>query len=88
MIEVPATEVAKRFSRYRQAAQHEPVAVTHHSRVTEVLLSKRDYDEYVQLKRLATRALRVEDLSNEALAALEASEMDPMHDHLNALITD
>ena len=88
MIEVPATEVAKRFSRYRQAAQHEPVAVTHHSRVTEVLLSKRDYDEYVQLKSLATRALRVEDLSNEALAALEAAEMDPVHDHLNALLDD
>lgn len=88
MIEVPATEVAKRFSRYRQAAQHEPVAVTHHSRVTEVLLSKRDYDEYVQLKSLATRALRVEDLSNEALAALEAAEMDSAHDHLNALMTD
>ena len=88
MIEVPATEVAKRFSRYRQAAQHEPVAVTHHSRVTEVLLSKRDYDEYVQLKSLATRALRVEDFSNEALAALEAAEMDPVHDHLNALLDD
>ena len=88
MIEVPATEVAKRFSRYRQAAQHEPVAVTHHSRITEVLLSKRDYDEYVQLKSLATRALRVEDLSNEALAALEAAEMDPVHDHLNALLDD
>ena len=88
MIEVPATEVAKRFSRYRQAAQHEPVAVTHHSRVTEVLLSKRDYDEYVQLKSLATRALRVEDLSDEALAALEAAEMDTAHDHLNALMTD
>lgn len=88
MIEVPATEVAKRFSRYRQAAQHEPVAVTHHSRVTEVLLSKRDYDEYVRLKSLATRALRVEDLSNEALATLEATEMDPAHDHLNALMDD
>ena len=88
MIEVPATEIAKRFSRYRQAAQHEPVAVTHHSRVTEVLLSKRDYDEYVQLKSLATRALRVEDLSNEALAALEAADMDSGHDHLNALMDD
>lgn len=88
MIEVPATEVAKRFSRYRQAAQHEPVAVTHHSRITEVLLSKRDYDEYVQLKSLATRALRVEDLSNEALAALAVAEMDPEHDHLNALMAD
>jgi PHD/YefM family antitoxin component YafN of YafNO toxin-antitoxin module len=88
MLEVPATEVAKRFSRYRQAAQHEPVAVTHHSRVTEVLMSKRDYDEYIRLKRLATRAVRVEDLSDEAIAALATTEMDPRHDHLNALMTD
>jgi hypothetical protein len=63
MLEVPATEVAKRFSQYRQAAQHEPVAVTHHSRVTEVLMSKRDYDEYVRLKSLATRAFWVHELS-------------------------
>jgi len=88
MLEVPATEVAKRFSRYRQAAQHEPVAVTHHSRVTEVLMSKRDYDEYVRLKGLATRALRVQDLPDEAIQALEDARMDPRHDHLNALMDD
>lgn len=53
MIEVPATEFAKRFSRYRQAAQREPVAVTHHGRVTEVLISKHDHDDYMRLKELA-----------------------------------
>jgi prevent-host-death family protein len=68
MLEVPATEVAKRFSRYRQAAQREPVAVTHHSRTTEVLISKADYDEYMRLKVRATRALKVE--------RLEAGEAD------------
>ncbi|MEW6598921.1 MAG: type II toxin-antitoxin system Phd/YefM family antitoxin [Pseudomonadota bacterium] len=88
MLEVPATEIAKRFSRYRQAAQREPVAVTHHSRVTEVLISKHDYDEYVRLKSLATRALKVADLSEEAVAALTEVRMDPRHDHLNALMED
>ncbi len=86
MLEVPCTEIAKRFSQYRQAAQREPVGVTHYSRVTEVLISKHDYDEYVRLKSLATRALRVEDLSDEAIAALEMAEMDTRHDHLNALM--
>lgn len=88
MLEVPATEIAKRFSRYRQAAQREPVAVTHHSRVTEVLISKHDYDEYVRLKSLATRALKLADLSEEAIAALVDAQMDPRHDHLNALMDD
>lgn len=88
MLEVPATEVAKRFSRYRQAAQREPVAVTHHRRVTEVLISKADYDEYMRLKSLATRALPIEALSEEAFAALNDATMDPRHDHLNGLMDD
>jgi PHD/YefM family antitoxin component YafN of YafNO toxin-antitoxin module len=88
MLEIPATEVAKRFSRYRQAAQREPVAVTHHSRITEVLISKHDYDEYMRLKSLATRALKVAELSDEAAHALAEARMDARHDHLNALMDD
>jgi hypothetical protein len=88
MIKVTATEVAKRFSRYRQAAQREPVAVTHHGRITEVLMSKHDHDEYVRLKALSTRAFWAHELSPETLQALEASRMDPRHDELNALLDD
>jgi hypothetical protein len=36
MLEVPSTWIAKQFSQYRQAAQREPVGVTHYGRVTEV----------------------------------------------------
>jgi PHD/YefM family antitoxin component YafN of YafNO toxin-antitoxin module len=88
MIEAPATDVAKRFSRYRQAAQREPVAVTHHGRITEILISKRDYDDYLRLKGLATRALWVSELSDEAVAALAEARVDPRHDHLDALMDD
>ncbi|CAN5231573.1 hypothetical protein BH11PSE2_BH11PSE2_21520 [soil metagenome] len=88
MIEVPATEFAKRFSQYRQAAQREPVAVTHHSRVTEVLMSKHEYDEYVRLKSMATRSLWAHEISAEALTALAQARVDPRHDHLNALMDD
>jgi PHD/YefM family antitoxin component YafN of YafNO toxin-antitoxin module len=88
MIEAPATDVAKRFSRYRQAAQREPVAVTHHGRITEILISKRDYDDYLRLKGLATRALWVSELSEEAVAALAEAQVDPRHDHLDALMDD
>ena len=88
MIKVTATEVAKRFSQYRQAAQREPVAVTHHGRVTEVLMSKQDHDEYVRLKALATRAFWAAELPPEAIRALAESRMDPRHDHLNQLLDD
>jgi PHD/YefM family antitoxin component YafN of YafNO toxin-antitoxin module len=88
MIKATATEVAKRFSQYRQAAQHEPVAVTHHGRVTEVLMSKRDHDEYLRLKGMATRSLWAWEMSAESLEALAQSEMDPIHDHLNELLDD
>jgi len=86
MIEVPATKVAKNFSEYRQAAQYEPVAVTHYNRVTEVLISKRDYDEFVRLKRRETRAFKLADLPGETLRAITRSRMDPKHDQLNELM--
>jgi hypothetical protein len=88
MIEVTSTEFAKRFARYREAAQREPVAVTHHSRITEVLVSKHDYDEYMRLKAQATRALWVADLPADALQALNETQMDDRHQHLNALMDD
>ena len=51
-------------------------------------MSKEDYDEYVRLKGLATRALRVADLSDEAVQALAAAQMDARHTNLNALMDD
>ena len=88
MLEVPATEIAKRFSRYRQAAQREPVAVTHHGRVTEVLVSRHDYEDYMRLKAEATRAMTASELSPELLAALAEARMDPRHAHLDSLMDE
>ncbi len=88
MLEVPATEIAKRFSRYRQAAQREPVAVTHHGRVTEVLLSRHDFEDYLRLKGEATRALAASELSPELLTALAEAHMDDRHAHLDALMDE
>ena len=88
MMEVPATEFAKRFSRYRNAAQREPVAVTHHGRITEVLVSKHDYDEHIRLKGLATRALWAHELSPASLQALAEARVDPRHAHLDALMDE
>ena len=85
MLEAPATEFTKRFARYRDAAHRAPVAVTHHTRITEVLISKADFDDYMRLKNLATRALWAHEISDDMLAALQEARVDPRHDHLDIL---
>jgi prevent-host-death family protein len=86
MLRVSASEFAKNFGRYREAAQREPVAVTSHDRITAVLISAREHEEYQKLKRMATRALYADELSDESLRALESASMDPRHAHLDALM--
>ena len=88
MIEVSATDFAKKMGQYRRAAHREPVAVSDRSGVTEVLISKADFDHYQYLKSRETRAILARDLSDEWIEALEKSEMDPRHDHLNALLDE
>ena len=70
MIEVAATEFAKRFAQYRRAAQREPVGVTHHGQTTEVLLSLAHFEEYQALKRRLPRAYWAWELPGEWLEAL------------------
>ena len=61
MTKVAATEFARNFGRYREAAQHEAVAVVTHNRITGYFVSARDYDEYQRLKAGAATALAVEE---------------------------
>lgn len=82
MLEVPATEFAKRFARYRRAAQTEPVAVTHHGETTEVLVSKAAFDDY-QALRAARREVRPMT-DAEFIVALETTRMPEGYGHLNA----
>ena len=49
--------------------------MTHHNRVTEVLMSKHDY-EFLQLKSLATRAQWSHELSAESLTARAEASVD------------
>jgi PHD/YefM family antitoxin component YafN of YafNO toxin-antitoxin module len=86
MTKVVATEFARNFGRYREEAQHEPVAVVTHNRVTGYFVSARDYDEYQRLKASASSALAVEEQDAATLKVLAASRMDQRHDHLNALM--
>jgi len=87
-IKVPASEFSRNFGRYREAAQRAPVAVTNHERVTGYLISPHEFEEYQRLKRSATRAYYVEELSAETIAAIESAQMDPRHDPLDHLLDD
>lgn len=88
MTEVAATEFARNFGRYREAAQREPIAVTSHDRVTGYFMSARDFEEYQRFKEQARRAVAVEELDEATLAALAESRMDPRHAHLDELLDD
>lgn len=86
MTEVPATEFAKNFGRYKELAQREAVAITSHGRTSGYFISQHEYQEYQRLKLRARRAYHVSELPEETIAALETAQMDPAHDHLNALL--
>lgn len=86
MTQVAATEFARNFGAYREAAQREPVTVVAHKRVAGYFLSSRDFQEYQQLKALRGRALAVEELDAATLTALAASRMDARHAGLDALL--
>ena len=86
MPEVAATEFARNFGRYREAAQREAVAVVTHNRITGYFVSVRDYDEYQRLKAAASVAFEIEKLDSETLNTLAASRMDGRHDRLNLLM--
>jgi len=88
MVSVPSTEFAKNFGRYREIAQREPVAVTSHERVTGYFLSCADYEDYLRHKAMMSKAYAVEDLPDATLEALQASQMDVRHAHLDALLDD
>ncbi|NTF22758.1 type II toxin-antitoxin system Phd/YefM family antitoxin [Agrobacterium rubi] len=83
---VTAAAVSKNFGAYQDAAVREPVIITKNGRPRTVLIA---YEDYV---RLAKRDRRVElssDVNDDDLAAIEASQMEPGLDHLNAeLLTD
>jgi prevent-host-death family protein len=86
MREVPATEFARNFSRYREIVQREPVAVTAHGHPTGYFVSAVEYEEFQRIKAYARRSRAVADLSKDEVDEMLAGRMSPEHDHLNALL--
>jgi prevent-host-death family protein len=69
MVKVSSVEFQKNFGRYQDAALVEPVTVTRNGRERVVLLS---VEEYQRLKRRDRQVLRIEDFSDEDIAAIRA----------------
>jgi prevent-host-death family protein len=88
MREVPATEFARNFGRYREIVQHETVAVTSHGRVTAYFMSAVEYEQLQRLKSSTRRSRAVREMTKAEIEQMAAGRMGPEHDHLNALLDD
>ena len=88
MVAITATEFAKNFGRYKEAAQREPIAITSYGRTSGYFVSAQEYAELQRLRALERRAYRLSELPAEIADAIEASKMNPAHDHLNALLKE
>ena len=80
-ITLSASEFQDRVGEALDRSLKQPVLITKHGRLRNVVLS---YDEYERLRARDRRAVRAEDLTDEDMAALEASEMGPGYEHLDA----
>ena len=76
-----AAEVSKNFGAYQDAAVREPVIITKNGRPRTVLMA---YEDFVRLSKRDRRVQRTTELSEADIAAVEASEMAPGYEHLNA----
>jgi len=81
---VTAAAVSKNLGAYQDAAARDPVIITKNGRPKTVLIA---YEDYMRLTRRDRRVELTSSLSDNDLAAIEASEMDDGVDHLNSEMT-
>ncbi len=78
---VTAAAVSKNFGAYQDAAVREPVIITKNGRPRTVLIA---YEDYLRRARRDRRVDLTTAMSDDELAAIEASQMESGLDHLNA----
>lgn len=78
---VTAAEVSKNFGAYQDAAVREPVIITKNGRPRTVLMA---YEDFLRLSKRDRRVQRTAELNDAEIAAVEAAELTPDPDHLNA----
>lgn len=84
-MKVTSGELLRHFGRYHDAARQNPVTITKHGRDSVVMVSA---EEYERLKRRDRQVLRVEELDEGFLQALEAAQVPAEHAHLNDELKD
>ncbi len=85
MPSVSSADLIRKFGRYRDIAQREPLTITNHGRESLVLLSS---EEYQRLKRRDREVLRLEDMGESFLEALEKAEVPAEQAHLDNMLED
>ena len=72
---VRASDFARNFARYQdEAISAKVISVTSHGRVVGAYLSVQELERYEELKRRASEVLRVGELDDDTVAAIEAAE--------------
>lgn len=80
-VTLSASEFQGRVGEALDQSLRQPVLITKHGRPRNVILS---YDEYERLSARDRRAVLAADLTDEDVAALEAADLAPGYEHLNA----
>ena len=81
MIRVTAAEFQRKFGRYRESAQREPVAITSHGRESVVLLSAEEYRRLKQQDRQARYVWELEPAELDAISRAEPPAEAAEFDH-------
>jgi hypothetical protein len=72
---VRASDFARNFAKYQdEAISAKIISVTSHGRVVGAYLSAEELARYQALKRRASEVLRVGELDDDTVAAIEAAE--------------
>jgi prevent-host-death family protein len=83
MLSVPATEFVRRPGRYKDAAKHQPVAVTSHGVPEIYLLSPADFEQYQEMKRREDEAFHLKELPEALVRAIISAPIDSEFDQYN-----
>jgi prevent-host-death family protein len=82
---VTSAEFQRNLGLYQDRALAEPVTITKNGRERLVLLS---VEEYQRLKRRDRRVFRIEDVTDEQLAAIERAQVSERHRYLDDELKD
>lgn len=82
---VTSAEFQRNLGLYQDRALAQPVTITKNGRERLVLLS---VEEYQRLKRRDRRVFGIGDVTDEQLAAIEATRMSDQHRHLDDELKD